>query len=158
MTGIDEITKRIPHRAPALLVDEVTAVEPGRRLTARRLLTAGSTGPAIGGRPGGGHPGPPYPTHLLLESWAQAALLLVLWEAPLPDPLAGRVALAGAIDDVHIVGRAYQGDLLEHRARLVRAVADYAIVLGETTVDAKTVLEVGHFVVALRSIDRLEAI
>jgi 3-hydroxyacyl-[acyl-carrier-protein] dehydratase len=145
MIGLADIQARLPHRHPMLLVDQVTAVVPGRCLAARK--TVSRTG-AAQGQPGAD---PAYPVHLMIESWLQAAALLMLWCEPCPDARTGKVLLAGALDDVHIVGRAYPGDVLEHRVRLVRAVSDGAILLGETLVGSSIVLEVGHFVAALRT-------
>ncbi len=145
MIGTEEIQARIPHRFPMLLVDEVTAVVPGQHLVARKTVSrteAGQIRPAAD---------PAYPVHLMIESWLQAAALLMLWCEPSPDARLGRVLLAGALDDVTIVGHAGAGDVLEHRVRLVRVVADTAILLGETRIGSRTVLEVGHFVAALRA-------
>jgi 3-hydroxyacyl-[acyl-carrier-protein] dehydratase len=145
MIGTEEIQARIPHRFPMLLVDEVAAVEPGRHLVARKTV---SRAEACQIRPGAD---PAYPVHLMIESWLQAAALLMLWCEPCPDARLGRVLLAGALDDVTIVGHAGPGDVIEHQVRLVRVVADTAILLGETRIGSRTVLEVGHFVAALRA-------
>lgn len=148
MMGVDEIKRRIPHRPPALLVDGVTAVTPGKRLAGHKTLT-GRSGHHRSRR----HPA--YPTYLLIESWAQAALLLVLWNEPLPNVHEGRFARAGTLEDVRIVGRAYPGDALEHRVRMVRSARDDAVLLGETVVGSTPVLEIGHFLVVRCSVDEL---
>jgi 3-hydroxyacyl-[acyl-carrier-protein] dehydratase len=149
MMGIDEIKRRIPHRPPALLIDGVTAVAPGKRLAGHKTLTGRvSSHDCSRWRPA-------YPTYLLIESWAQAALLLVLWNEPLPNVFEGRFAQAGALDDVRIVGRAYPGDVLEHRVRMVRAARDDAVLLGETVVGSSPVLEIGYFLVVRFPVDQL---
>jgi 3-hydroxyacyl-[acyl-carrier-protein] dehydratase len=149
MMGVGDIKQRIPHRPPALLVDRVTAVAPGKQLTGHKTLTGRGPGRQ---RP---HRRTAYPTYLLIESWAQAALLLVLWNEPLPNVHEGRFAHAGALDDVRIIGRAYPGDVLEHRVRMVRVARDDAVLLGETVVGSAPILEIGHFVVVRCRVDQL---
>jgi 3-hydroxyacyl-[acyl-carrier-protein] dehydratase len=145
--GVAEIKRFIPHRHPILLLDRVLDVEPGRGLTAVKAVTC--TEPCFSGDR------EEYPAALLIESWAQAAVLLFVWERPNPDVSAGMVELAGAINDVRFGRPVLPGDVVEHRVRVVRIIADTAIVAGESVVGASTVLSVGHFVVALRSIDVL---
>ncbi|GAA0373414.1 hypothetical protein NE235_35480 [Actinoallomurus spadix] len=147
MIGVAQIRRIIPHRHPILLVDRVLEVEPGRSLTAAKAVTCSE--------PGFAEDREEYPAALLIESWAQSAVLLSVWEQPNPDVLAGKVELAGAIDDVRFGRPVLPGDVVEHRVRLVRAIADTSILEGESLVGASTVMSVGHFVVALRSIDVL---
>ncbi|MEV5545607.1 beta-hydroxyacyl-ACP dehydratase [Streptomyces sp. NPDC052309] len=146
---VDAITRIIPHRYPVLLVDRVTEVDPGRTLTALKAVTVGEPcyrrAPAHGG-PARFH----YPRPLLVESWAQAAVLLAVWNTPNPDVTTGKVELAGAIDRIAFHRPVLPGDLLEHRVRVVRAVGDTTILAGETRCDGDLVAEVGHFIVALR--------
>lgn len=152
--GPARIRQTIPHRYPILLVDRVTEVVPGRRLTARKAVT--SAEPAYAGldetADDSGHA---YPVPLLIESWAQAAVLLAVWDTPNPDVLAGKVELAGAINNIQVAGPVPPGGVLEHRVELVRAVGDTSILAGETWYDGRLVLAVHHFVLALRSIDVL---
>jgi 3-hydroxyacyl-[acyl-carrier-protein] dehydratase len=149
MTGVSEIKRIIPHRYPILLVDRVVEVRPGDRLTALKAVTCNepcyqrlddTAGPADYA----------YPASLLLESWAQAAVLLAVWEQPNPDVLAGKVELAGSIRNARFRGKALPGDVLEHQAGILRTVGDTAILAGRTVVGSSTVLEVDHFVLALR--------
>lgn len=151
MIGVDEIKRRIPHRHPILLVDRVLDVAPGAELTAVKAVTV--TEPCYRAVPDGADHA--YPEPLLIESWAQAAVLLSVWDQPNPDVLAGKVELAGAINDVRFDRPVHPGDVLRHRVRMVKAIADTAILAGETTVEGAPVMSVGHFVVALRSIDVL---
>ncbi|AXL91912.1 beta-hydroxyacyl-ACP dehydratase [Streptomyces sp. CB09001] len=145
----DAITRIIPHRYPVLLVDRVTRVDPGRTLTALKAVSANESCyrgvPAHGG-PARFH----YPRPLLIESWAQAAVLLAVWNTPNPDVTTGKVELAGAVDEVAFHRPVTPGDLLEHRVRVVRAVGDTTILAGGTHCDGAPVTEVGHFIVALR--------
>lgn len=151
MIGVAAIKRIIPHRHPILLVDRVLSVEPGARLTALKAVTAAE--PCYAAVADDADHG--YPASLLIESWAQAAVLLSVWEQPNPDVLAGKVELAGAINDVRFERPVHPGDVLRHEVRMVRAVADTAILAGATTVDGAPAMSVGHFVVALRPIDVL---
>jgi 3-hydroxyacyl-[acyl-carrier-protein] dehydratase len=152
--GVDRIKNTIPHRGEILLVDRVTEVVPGRGLTAVKAVSGNEPCYA----PLGQDAAPAdyaYPTSLVVESWAQSAVLLSVWEAPNPDVLAGKVELAGSINDVAFGDRAYPGDVLEHRVRMVKAVGETSVLAGETLVGGREVLRVGSFVVALRDVTEL---
>jgi len=152
--GIDRIKSTIPHRGQILLVDRVRRVVPGQSLTAVKAISGNEPCYA----PLGQDAAPAdyaYPTSLVVESWAQSAVLLSVWEAPNPDVLAGKVELAGSINEVTFGARAYPGDVLEHRVRLVKAVDETAILAGETYAGSREVLRIGAFVVALRDVAEL---
>lgn len=148
MAGIAEIAEIIPHRYPVLLVDRVTDVQPGVGLTGYKAITAtercfrDATDYA-------------YPFGLLLESWAQSAVVLVQWERPNPNVLTGKAVLISSIKGVEVLGSAYPGDVVEHRVRIVRALDDAAIVAGESFVGERQVLTVGQFMLVLRDVEEL---
>lgn len=140
MISIDEITRIIPHRPPALAVDRVSKVEPGQSLVAHKVITADDTSSA-------GHA---CPTGKLIESWAQAAVLLVRWRDPNPDVLTGHVDLLSGIRNVAVIGSVYRGDVVEHQVELVRAVDDAAVLTGSSLVGGLPVLRIGSLTVAHR--------
>lgn len=150
MIGIEGIKRIIPHRHPILLVDRVDEVDPGRWLVARKAVTAAehcyrdATEEA-------------YPLSLLLESWAQAAVLLACWDQPNPDVVAGKVELATGIRGVRIGRDVVPGDVVVHRVEVVRALDDAVIVSGTSAVDGREVLAVEQFSVALRDLSVLVA-
>ncbi|MEU4076207.1 3-hydroxyacyl-ACP dehydratase FabZ family protein [Streptomyces venezuelae] len=148
------ITSVIPHRPPALLVDRVVTVEPGRRLVAHR--TADTTGPGFHPGPGDGDRPPGLPLGALLESWAQSAVLLACWERPNPDVLAGDVALLAGVRDVRVLAPVPPGSLLVHEVRMVRDLGSTVLTTGTTTVGDRTVLEVGQLTLALRPAEVLD--
>jgi 3-hydroxyacyl-[acyl-carrier-protein] dehydratase len=151
--GIDGIKRMLPHRYPILLLDQVVDVVPGQRLTARKAISGNEPWyERVDSDRAADHA---YPPSLFVESWAQAGVLLAVWEQPNPDVLAGKVELAGVIKDVRFGPPVFPGDVLEHRVRLVRSVGDTAILAGETVAGDRTVLTVAHFVVALRDVDVL---
>jgi 3-hydroxyacyl-[acyl-carrier-protein] dehydratase len=154
MIGVAEISKVVPHRDPILLLDRVVEVVPGERLTVLREVRGTEPcyqrlGAAAAGREHA------YPVTLIVESWAQAGVLLATWDRPNPDVLVGMVGLAGAINDVSFFGPVYPGDVLEHRVRLVKVVGDSVILEGETVVGDTTVMRIGQFVETQRPVSAL---
>src|SRR5262249_9168888 len=139
----DEIRKVLPHRYPMLLVDRVTELVAGQRLTAVKAVTANEPWYATGG-------GPAYPPVLVVESWCQAAGVLAPWHQPNPDLLAGQVMLFGSIANIRFVRPVLPGDVLEHRVRLARLLTDSAVFEGETVVDGHPVMTVERIVMAWR--------
>ncbi|MDQ1026952.1 3-hydroxyacyl-[acyl-carrier-protein] dehydratase [Streptomyces umbrinus] len=152
--GIGRIKNTIPHRGEILLVDRAADVVPGESLTAYKAVSGNEPCYASLGQDAAASDYA-YPTSLVIESWAQSAVLLSVWENPNPDVLAGKVELAGAINEVSFSGRAYPGDVLEHRVRLVKSVDETAVLAGETYAGGREVLRVGAFVVALRDVNEL---
>jgi 3-hydroxyacyl-[acyl-carrier-protein] dehydratase len=149
------IKRIIPHRFPVLQVDRVSEVEP-TALVAHTAITGRE--PCYRGL--GDDAGPDryaYPFGLLLESWAQAAVLLVCWDNPNPNVLTGKVELISGIRNVRVHASVYPGDVVEHRVELVRAVEDAAILTGSSVVNGRPVLEIGSFTLARRGIEALQA-
>lgn len=151
MIGLEVIKMILPHRYPMLLVDRVTEIVPGERLTATKAVTVNEPWYA---RCGANHA---YPPVLVIESWCQAAGVLAAWQNRQPDVLSGQVMLFGSIANISFHGRVLPGDVLEHKVRLVRSLSDAAIVEGESRVGDDTVLEVDRVVMALRPADVLRA-
>lgn len=150
------IRGRLPHRFPMLLVDRVTELVPGARLTAIKAVTCNE--PWYSGL----GPDTPdedfrYPQTLLIESWCQAAGVLATWEDPQPDVLGGKVMLFGGMSGVEYHLPVYPGDVLEHRVELARALDDTLIFEGVSTVGPATVLTVERAVMALRPAEALRA-
>jgi 3-hydroxyacyl-[acyl-carrier-protein] dehydratase len=144
MIGYEGVRRILPHRGPMLLVDRVLSLEPGRRLTAVKNITG--TDPWIAGAPGSAA----YPPVLLVESWCQAAGVLVTNERPNPDVLTGDVLLFGGMSEVRIAGPVVVGDVLRHTVSLVRDLGDSAVVEGTAEVGDRVVLEVGRVIMARR--------
>lgn len=154
MIGTTAISSILPHRYPMLLVDRVTAVVPGETLTALKGLTCNEpwfhTSNAVESPQSDA-----FPYVLMIESWCQAAGILAAWEAPNADVLTGNVMLFGGVSGIRFHGLAFPGEVLEHRVRLVRALADVAIFEGETLVGDATIMEVERVVMAQRPAETL---
>jgi 3-hydroxyacyl-[acyl-carrier-protein] dehydratase len=148
VVGVPGIKQIIPHRYPILLVDRVSDIQPGKSLVAHKAITAAE--PCYESADDYA-----YPVSLLVESWAQAAVLLACWETPNPDVLAGKVELAAGIKNVDLLEPVFPGDVLEHHVQILTNVGDAAIVAGTSFVNGRKVLEVGQFSVALRGVEVL---
>ena len=140
----------LPHRYPMLLVDRVVALEPGVGLVAQKAITASEPWFRDGARM-------EFPPVLLLESWCQAAGILVAHVNPNPDVLSGQVMLFGSIADVRFGRPVVPGDVVEHRVRLVKDLGDTAVFDGESSVDGEPMLWVGRITMAMRPAAALTA-
>ncbi|MBB5954057.1 3-hydroxyacyl-[acyl-carrier-protein] dehydratase [Saccharothrix tamanrassetensis] len=138
----------IPHRYPVLLVDQVSEVEPGRSIVTVKAVSGREPCYADSAEEA-------YPVGLLLESWAQSAVLLTRWENPNPDVSADKVELITGIRDVVLHGEVFPGDVVEHHVQLVREVADAAILAGHSLVAGRKLLEIGSFTMARRGVEVL---
>ena len=119
MTGVATIERMLPHRHPMLLIDRVVEVAAGKSLVAHRRVTANE--PCYAELPDDADHA--YPPTLLVESWCQAAALLVCLDEPDPDVRTGRVMLFGRISGLRFGAAVPPGSLVVHRARLVRSSA-----------------------------------
>ncbi len=102
--GRDVIESILPHRQPFLLIDEVTELEPGRRVAARRAVRADDWW-----FPGHFPERPVMPGVLIVEAMAQAGAVAVLVE----EENRGRIALFAGIDDCRFKRVVEPGDMLE---------------------------------------------
>ncbi|MGW7362913.1 3-hydroxyacyl-ACP dehydratase FabZ family protein [Streptomyces sp. NPDC054841] len=148
--GIEEIKRRIPHRDPVLLVDRVTGVEPGVRLTAIKKVSAAEPSGRRVVDTLGTDDVDLFPTSLVLESWAQAAVLLACWDQPNPDVLTGMVELAVSLADTEVLRPVRAGDVLEHHVELTRVTGDVATLSGTCRADGQVVARIGELFVAAR--------
>jgi 3-hydroxyacyl-[acyl-carrier-protein] dehydratase len=102
--GRREIEEILPHREPFLLLDEVTEIEPGVRVVARKRVRDDEWYLA------GHFPGRPImPGVLMVEAMAQAGAVAVLSE----KTNRGKLALFAGIDDVRFKRIVEPGDELE---------------------------------------------
>ena len=144
---VADIKRLLPHRYPILLVDRVVSVTPGESLVATKAVTVNEPCYAAVPDSAGDHA---YPAALLIESWCQAAGLLICLDMPNPDVLANQVTLFVGITGLRLSGRVLPGDTLTHHVRLVRAFGAEAMLGGESTVDGNVVMSVEYVVIALR--------
>jgi 3-hydroxyacyl-[acyl-carrier-protein] dehydratase len=109
--GRAEIEAILPHRDPFLLLDEVTELEPGVRVVARKHVREDEWYLR------GHFPGRPImPGVLMVEALAQTGAVAVLSE----DENRGKLALFAGIDDVRFKRLVTPGDDLELVCELER--------------------------------------
>ena len=109
--GKAEIEAILPHRDPFLLLDEVTELEPGVRVVARKRVREDEWYLA------GHFPGRPImPGVLMVEALAQTGAVAVLSE----EENRGKLALFAGIDDVRFKRLVTPGDELELVCELER--------------------------------------
>jgi 3-hydroxyacyl-[acyl-carrier-protein] dehydratase len=123
-----DIPGHLPHRYPFLLVDRILEREPGIRVVAEKLVTAGE--PHLQGH---------FPDHplvpgvLLLEMLAQAAGFL---EA---DSLHGRAVFLAAIQDARFKAPALPGDRLRLEVALEGTFGGLMKVRGTATCEGREI-------------------
>lgn len=140
----------LPHRGPALLLDRITALDPGGTIHAEKRVTASEpcyrrlrVPDSVIGTPGIAGMDL-YPVSLMLESLGQAAALLWLSAAgPAPFPTESSfgsgsesppaaVPMFAALRDYRVYGAARPGDVLCHVASLSQVAAGAAFASGRT--------------------------
>lgn len=151
MYGLTEIARRLPHRYPMLLVDEVLEVEPGRRLTAVKAVTASEPWfrDATGAEQNMNGV-TDFPPVLLMESLCQAAALLAVWELPGSGTPHRKAMLLGSISDVTVHSPVRPGSIVHHYVHVSRDLGDSFVLAGESFVGDVPVLRVGQVIIALR--------
>jgi 3-hydroxyacyl-[acyl-carrier-protein] dehydratase len=137
--GIKQI---IPHRPPMLLLDAVDELVVGKRILARLTL----------------RDRPDLPLLLLVESLAQAALVLVLRERPHAEVGHTAVPVAGSVHGVRFGAMVRRGETVVHEVRLVRELGGMAWVRGESRVGDRVVLEVDRLAVTTRPVLALRSL
>ena len=101
--GRDVIETILPHRDPFLLLDEVSELDPGRRVVARREVRADDWWV-----PGHFPERPVMPGVLIVEAMAQAGAVAVLVE----EENRGRIASVAGIDECRFKRIVSPGDVL----------------------------------------------
>ena len=101
--GRDVIESVLPHREPFLLIDEVTELDPGRRVVALRKVRAEDWW-----FPGHFPDRPVMPGVLIVEAMAQAGAVAVL----IQEENRGKIAFFAGIDDCRFKRIVGPGDML----------------------------------------------
>ncbi|HEU4421983.1 MAG TPA: hypothetical protein VFR67_05510 [Pilimelia sp.] len=146
----------LPQRHPLLLVDRVLDLDPGRRISAVKAVTA--TEPCFAGiRDAAEAWRYDYPSSLLIESLGQTAALLWLdGREPAPDD-DGVLMFVGA-RNYRFDGAAHPGDTLRHEVRLESVIADTAFASGETWVGDRRIATVETLIATRRPVRRSDPV
>jgi 3-hydroxyacyl-[acyl-carrier-protein] dehydratase len=109
--GREQIEEILPHRDPFLFLDEVTVLEPGARVVARKEVREDEWFLT------GHFPGRPImPGVIIVEAMAQCGAVAVLAD----ESNRGKLALFAGIDDVRFKRMVLPGDELELMCELER--------------------------------------
>jgi 3-hydroxyacyl-[acyl-carrier-protein] dehydratase len=126
--GKAEIEAILPHRDPFLFLDEVTELEPGVRVVARKLVREEEWYLT------GHFPGRPImPGVLMVEALAQTGAVAVLSQ----EENRGKLALFAGIDDVRFKRLVTPGDELELVCELERVRGPIGRGKAQATVDGE---------------------
>lgn len=129
---IEEIKGIIPHRYPMLLIDRVEELEAGKRIVAKKNVTANE--PFFQGH----FPMEPVmPGVLIVEAMAQAGAVALL---SLPD-FEGKTAYFGALDKVKFRKKVVPGDSLLLEVEIQKIKGSAGIGKGIAYVDGKKACE-----------------
>lgn len=145
MIALSEVFNTLPHRYPMLLVDRVVDLDPPNRLVAIKAVSAAE--PWYRGLDTPTDVALEYPSALVLESWCQAAALLVL---------AGRSAqrhtvILGRVSDLTFLAPVLPGDVLKHRVELSYRSEHTFVLTGDVLVTEEIVATIGSVVITLRA-------
>lgn len=144
-----DVRSLLPHRYPLLLVDAVRELVPGERVVAEKAITVNE--PWYSRVPdGAGRDEHQYPQALVLESWGQAAGVLVGTCEGMIEQIRDSVMLFGSASGVDYLRPVLPGDVLTHHVTIAKLFPDTVIVEGRTTVREQTVMTVDKGLMAFR--------
>ncbi|TRM10736.1 3-hydroxyacyl-ACP dehydratase FabZ [Lentibacillus cibarius] len=129
---IDQIKETIPHRYPFLLVDKVTEMEEGKRVTAVKNVTANE--PYFQGH------FPDYPVMpgvLIVEALAQTGAIGVLGM----EENQGKIGFLAGLDKCRFKRQVKPGDQLQLEVDIVRVKGPVGKGKGVATVDGEVACE-----------------
>ena len=130
---VKAIMELLPHRYPFLLVDRITALDPGKTITGLKNVSMNE--PYFQGH----FPGEPVmPGVLILEGMAQVGCILTC----LSDPaMIGRLAFFAGVDKARFRRVVRPGDQLIYRLELIKQKAKIIKMAGQAFVDDQLVTE-----------------
>ena len=132
MLGIKEIKEILPHRYPFLLVDRITELEEGIKVSGYKNVTANEQFFQ-------GHfpEEPVMPGVLILEAIAQVGAVAILKK----EEFKGKIPLFAGADKVRFRQKVVPGDKLELTCEIIKLRGPVGIGKGIATVDGKKVCE-----------------
>ena len=128
----NEIEKILPHRWPMLLIDRVTACEPGKCADAVKCISAGAI--FFQGHFPGYHV---LPGVLIVEAMAQTGAVALLTE----EGAAGSLVFLGGIKNARFRRQVVPGDRLEIHVEITRRIGRIGFGRGTASVDGTVAAE-----------------
>lgn len=131
----EDIASMLPHRYPFLLLDRVTAFDPGKRVTALKNVTFNE--PFFQGH----FPGHPVmPGVLIVEAMAQAAGVLIQLSR-VRDPSRSAMFYLVKVDNARFNRAIVPGDQLRLEVEVTRSVRNMSLFHGRAFVDDQLAAE-----------------
>ena len=128
---LPDVLGLLPHRYPFLLVDRITALEPGRRAEGIKRITSGEWFIGLAG------PGAEMPNGLVVEALAQLSAAVL---AGLTDATEHTIGYFMGLDHVRYRGAARAGDDLRLTVDLLRARRRVCRTRGEAWVEGRRIV------------------
>jgi 3-hydroxymyristoyl/3-hydroxydecanoyl-(acyl carrier protein) dehydratase len=132
------VERALPHRAPALLVEDAQVIAPSRLIAHATATSSWALGAAS------------YPEILVVESFCQSCGLLRAASASPPESHdAAKVPVVAKLTGLRFLGPVALGAPFEHHVQLVIRTDQGAVFSGRTRAAGQVVLEVGRVVAAM---------
>ncbi len=130
--NIDEIKQILPHRYPFLLVDRITACEPGKAADGRKCVSANEM-QFMGHFPEKAV----MPGVLILEALAQTGAIALLSE----EENRGKLVFFGGVKNARFRKQVVPGDVLELHCEIISRKGPIGFGKATATVDGKTAVQ-----------------
>jgi 3-hydroxyacyl-[acyl-carrier-protein] dehydratase len=144
----------LPHRYPMLLVDAVCLLEPDVSIVAIKCVTGNES--CYAGLPNDTDMRRlAYPYSLIIESCGQAGGVLWIVSARLAGRDVKGLPVFVSAKECFFESDALPGDVMEHRVRLERVIADTIFMSGETWVGKRRIARMGWLTAVARPAESL---
>jgi 3-hydroxymyristoyl/3-hydroxydecanoyl-(acyl carrier protein) dehydratase len=145
-----DIQAILPHRHPMLLVDAITAIDPGLAIVGIKNVTGNE--PCFARLDGAVVPASyAYPCSLIIESFGQVAGVLVNVSGPRSRASRETLMLFASISGCRFADLdVHPGETLEHRVHLTRDLSDVVILGGEVWMGRRRIAAIDRVVMAFR--------
>jgi 3-hydroxyacyl-[acyl-carrier-protein] dehydratase len=141
MLNHSEIQHILPHRYPLLLLDSVCTLVPGNSIVAIKCVTANESCYAYIAE-NAENDAWAYPLSLIVESFGQAGAVLWMQSVSLAESKLQGTLVFTVARDCFFERDVFPGDVMEHRVKFDRVVANSAIFNGEVWVKEQRIARI----------------